>query len=250
MAWRYSLGVSLALCLVLIMAANTSASSSTHLRESPLAGRQGDAAPQVVAIKTGFTADSGGGPGAEIVYGAILKNRSPTYDAVEATATISAVDIHGRSVATDQIDITVIPSGGTFAIGGYMVSNVSLRVRQLKVTVSVGRRARGLRLPPVGHVKLDTSQGVLDVSGRLTNPYRGSISETAPIYGVFLTAQGRIIGGTSDLTGAAVRPRATVDFSLQGTIYPGPKVTTVRVSVDPCDSLDWETPACAPLPHS
>src|SRR5262249_21984234 len=101
------------------------------------------------------------------------------------------------------------------------ISNVSLRVRQIKVTVSFERRSRGIRLPIVSHVKLDTSQGVLDVSGQLTNPYAGSMSDTAPIYGVFMTAQGRIIGGTSDLTGAAVQAHARVAFSLQGTIYPG-----------------------------
>lgn len=202
--------------------------------------------PQVVAVASGIDRDMSGNGGSDMDYGVILKNRSTSYDAVNLTATVRAVDVEGRSVATDEITISVIPAGSKFAIAGLMTPSVSLVPTRLKVSVKVGqRRPKGIRLPVATNVLLHQ---FLDVTGRFTNPYRRAMSQDAPIYAVFLDAQGRVVGGTSDYTGAAVSPRATVSFDLTGYGYnQNAQPVTAFVSVDPCSDFDVIDGTCVAL---
>src|SRR5262245_8840087 len=111
----------------------------------------------VVVSNIGFSEDSG-----EIDYGLTLVNKSSTTDAVGLSVTVRAVDVLGRSAATDTTPISVIPAGGTFNLAGIMAPSVSLKVKKLRATVSVdGLHPKGERLPRVSGVKLDTSSGEL-----------------------------------------------------------------------------------------
>ena len=198
-------------------------------------------APQVVSVASGFDRDTTTGAASEIEYGVILRNKSSVSDAMDLTVTVRAADASGRSVATDEIPVSLIPAGGTFVVAGLLTPSVSLTVTRLRVTVKVGRHGtKGRRLPAVSNVKLDTSGGqLLDVTGRVSNPYRKAMSQDAPIYVVFLNAQGRIVGGAADSTGAQVRPRATVSFGVEGVVNnPNAHVVSARVSVDPCSDFE------------
>jgi hypothetical protein len=209
---------------------------------------------QVVAIASGFDSDpSGGGAGEDIDYGVLLKNTSSQFDAIRLTATVRAVDTSGRSVATDQIPVTVIPAGSTFAIAGLLTPSVSLGFSKLSITIHVDAwRAKAISLPIAYNVDLagrfDPSL-CCDVTGSFTNPYKKAISQDAPIYAVYLDASGRIIGGTSDTTGAAVQPGATVDFDMLG--FPlnntNARPNSARVSIDPCSALDTYSGTCVVL---
>lgn len=206
--------------------------------------------PRVVAVASGFDRDTGPGAGSVIDYGVILKNASRTYDAINLTVTVRAADTSGRSVATDQIPVTLIPASGTFVVAGVLAPSVSLVVTRLQVTVKVGQqRIKGRRLPAVSNVKLDTSGGqLLNVTGRVSNTYRKALSQDAPIYAIFLNARGRIVGGASDATGAQVRPGATVSFRVQGVVNsPNANPVSARVSVDPCSDFDVFEGTCVAL---
>lgn len=208
------------------------------------------AVPQVVAIASGFSQDMNQGAGSQIEFGVTLKNRSTAFDALKLNVTVRAVDSAGRSVATAQIPVTAIPAGGTFVVTGLLLPSVSLSITKVRASATVGQqKPRGLRLPVVTHVHLDTS-GVelLNVTGRLTNPYRKPMSENSPIYAVFLNARGRIVGGTSSVTGAQVQPGATVSFALDGILNDlNAKPVSTRVSIDPCSDLDVSFGSCAAL---
>jgi hypothetical protein len=208
-------------------------------------------APRVVAVASGFDQDTTTpGAGSEIDYGVILKNGSTTYDAINLTVTVRAADTSGRSVATDQIPVTLIPAGGTFVVAGLLLPSVSLAVARLQVSVKVGRQsAKRRRLPTVSNVKLDASGGqLLNVTGRISNTYRKAMSQDAPIYVIFLNAQGRIVGGANDSTGAQVRPGATVLFSVQGVVNgANANPVSARVSVDPCSDFDVLDGTCVAL---
>ena len=198
-------------------------------------------APQVVAVTSGFDRDTTTGAASEIDYGVILRNKSSVSDAMDLTVTVRAADASGRSMATDEIPVSLIPAGGTFVVAGLLLPSVSLTVTKLRVTVKVGRHeTKGRRLPAVSNVKLDTSGGqLLDVTGRVSNSYRRTMSQDAPIYVIFLNAQGRIVGGAASSTGAQVRPGATVSFGVEGVVNsPSAHAASARVSVDPCSYFE------------
>ena len=203
---------------------------------------------QVVVVSKGFSIQPLA-PGAIIEYGVTLRNRSPNLDAVRLTVSVNAVDNRGRSVATDEQDISVVPAGSAFNVAGQLTPNVTLAAPRLNATIKVGQMKRShIRLPVVSGVRLHGSDGQYDrsVSGRVTNPYKKPLSDLAVIHAVFLDARGRIVGSAHDLTGAKVRPGATVAFVLFPANDPV-KPVSVRISVDPCDSLDWGTSDC-PIP--
>jgi hypothetical protein len=206
--------------------------------------------PRVIVVKTGFSQDRDpGGSGSDISYGVVLANPSRRVDALNLTVVVSAVDTRGRSVATNATPLTGIPAGGTFTVSDLLLPNVFLAVTKLRVRVRVGHaKPRALRLPRASNVRLHVSGELLDVTGRLTNPYRRPLSEEATIYVVFLNAQGRIVGGASDTTGARVQPRATVSWHVTGVVNdPAAHPVAVRVSIDPCSDYDVLLGRCAAL---
>jgi hypothetical protein len=204
--------------------------------------------PRVVVAKSGFSQDRDiGGSGSEINYGVVLANKSRKTDALKMTIVVRAVDTRGRSVATNETPITGIPAGGTFTVTGLLLPNVSLAVTKLRVKVRIGQaKPRSLRLPRTSNVRLHVGGQLLDVTGRLTNPYRRALSEEATIYVAFLDVRGRIVGATSDTTGARVQPRATVSFHVTGVVNdPTAHPVSARVSIDPCSDYDVLLGNCA-----
>lgn len=190
----------------------------------------------VVVTNIGFSDDTKGSK-SDIRYGVVVVNRSRGLDALDVTVTVSALDKQGRSVSTDKPVITVIPAGDTFVVAGEMLPRISLRISGLRAGVSVGNtKSKGLRLPVLSNVRLDTSGGtLLDVKGQVRNPYQTPLSQNAQIYAVFINHQGQIVGSTTGLTGAAIKPNATLPFDIVGVVNNrSAKPTSTWVSVDPC----------------
>lgn len=178
-------------------------------------------------------------------YGVALHNRTKA-DALDVGVTVSFVDSLGRSVASDKTTLTGIPAGRNFYVGGLASSNVSLTVASMKVSVTVGStQPRRLKLPPVSGLGVQTdslSDG--NVRGTFENPYTKPIPSTGEIYVVYLDAQGKVVGGASEFTGASVNPRASVAFgfsSFESDIGPSfvraSQVATIDGSVDPCGGI-------------
>lgn len=207
---------------------------------APKAAKSGGSDPNahVVVADIGFHDDESGGS-SDITYGVVLSNRSHV-DAVNLTVTVHAVDKHGRSIATDKVPVSVIPAGSTFNVAGEMFPNVTLQIARLEAIVHGSTSATRYQLPVVTDVKLDTSVlGLLDVRGRVRNPYKTPLPQDAAVYALLVNRAGRIVGSATGTTGAAVRPGATVSFAIQGAPnHPTAKPTSARVSIDPCGSIE------------
>lgn len=188
----------------------------------------------VSVMKSGFTQNTND-VGDLISYGLILRNSNSSLSALDVKVTTTFLDSLGRSVGTDNQTITGIPPAGTFNVGGSIAPNISLTVARLRVSVKVGGSTAGpLALPIVTNVIAKTGDSIFSsVAGSLRNPYTRLLPSDATIYIVYLNAQGQIVGGDNEPTGAAVSPGATVAFSdtlLSTSINP---TTIVRASVDP-----------------
>lgn len=184
----------------------------------------------VNVVASGFTqnADNAGGL---ISYGLILRNESSSLTAVDIKVTTTFLDALDRSVGTDDQTITGIPPAGKFDVGGSIAPNVSLTVARLHVAVKVGgSTTERLVLPSVTNV---TTRFLSSVEGSLRNPYTRLLPSDATIYIVYLNAQGQIVGGDNESTGAAVRPGATVAFRDTLPSVTISKTTTAQASVDP-----------------
>jgi hypothetical protein len=72
----------------------------------------------------------------------VLRNRSPTKDALGVTVEVQARDSRGRAFTSDEQTITVIPAGTTFVVGGSLIWNVSVNVARITAVVHVGRPRR------------------------------------------------------------------------------------------------------------
>lgn len=183
-----------------------------------------------------------------IECGVELTNTS-TSDARNLTVTITFVDTQGRSVATSQTDLSLIPAGQTFWMSCLKSSAVSISPASMQVQVQVGQNtAHTGRLPVVSSLTLTPNSAGLVPSqtlvGTLTNTYAAPLSPDAEIYAVYLDATGAVIGSDMEWTGASVEPGASVNFSFSNL---SPNVASAEVSVDPCGGVLAGTSAC-PLP--
>lgn len=212
---------------------------------APTASSAPVAAPsaKVVVVKTGLMPGDAGSDYAE--YGLVLRNRSPTTDALDVTVRVEALDSHGRSFTSDEAALTLIPAAATFAVAGQLIWSVPTAVARIRTAIHVGRALpRGRRLPTVRSVAV-TSYGP-DAAALLTNPYGKPLPAGATIYGVFLDRSGRIVASVAQTTGAVVQANETVPFDLFGNLSltsrrPSPR--SAIVSVDPCGH-DAFTSAC------
>lgn len=226
---------------------------SLALLASLISGGSGDAAAdrttEVVVVASGVVPEgdgSGSGEYEYVEYGLVLRNRSPTRDAIDVTVEVEAVDGRGRSLTDGYTAVTLIPAGAEFVITGELIWKGSLELAGIETEVHVGQTASRRRtLPRVRHASVTTSGGV---TGSLTNPYKKALPGSATIYGVVFDGSGRIVAAGYDLTDTATRPGGTVAFDIRGdstTVRPD-GVPSARVSVDPCGYLAF-TRAC-PVP--
>jgi hypothetical protein len=189
---------------------------------------------QISVVKSGFISQKFDFDASTFLYCGVQLQNTSTTDARNVAVTVTFADTQGRSLTTDEIDLTVIPAGQTFYASCLKVSSVTLTVASVQVQVKVGRSAaRGAQLPVISDVKLtpDRFGGTQTLNGNLRNPYSKPMPEQATIYAVFFDASGNIVGGDSTTTGASVQPGATVGFGFN---YVAGNVASAQVSVDPC----------------
>src|SRR5438132_5459836 len=143
-----------------------------------------DRTAEVVVITSGVMPEGDGlssGDYGYADYGLVLRNRSSSRDAIDVTVEVEAVDGRGRSLTDDYSAVTVIPAGENFVISGALIWRGSSELAGLETEVPVGQTApRRRRLPPVNHVSVTSSGGVI---GPFTNPYTKPLPRSATIYG-------------------------------------------------------------------
>lgn len=191
---------------------------------------------QIQVVKTGFYAETFSfDPTVFLNCGVELKNTS-TSDARNLAVTVTFADTQGRSLASTEVDLSLIPAGQTFYFSCLKTSAVTLSVSSVQVQVKVGKStAHTGELPSVSNLKLTSDQfGVSQtLTGSLTNPYAIAMPQDATIYALYFDAGGNFVGGSSTRAGASVQPGATVSFSFANV---GTNVASAEVSVDPCGS--------------
>ena len=199
-------------------------------------------APRVVVTKSGFTPTSTSGQGA-LDYGLVLTNRSSRIDAVGVRVTVTAVDGSGTAVARDARNVTFIPAGAKFYVGGTMASPVNARAAAIRASVRVQFGARRhLRLAPISHVSVRADQtGGWRVTADVKNPYRLSLQELETnVCAVISDRRGAVIGGSCGQIGFgafgnSLPPgRATpIEYSIAGLPGVSGRAASARMSLDP-----------------
>jgi hypothetical protein len=187
---------------------------------------------QISVLKSGFSTQTFGS--ATFLYcGVQLQNTSTASDARNLVVTVTFADTQGRSLTSDEVDLTVIPAGQTFYASCLQISNVTLSVGSVQVSVKVGKSVpKKAQLPVVSALTLaPDSFGTPTLTGSITNPYAQAMPPDAEIYAVYYNANGNIVGGDRKNAGASIQPGATVGFSFTDL---DPSIASAQVSVDPC----------------
>jgi hypothetical protein len=198
-------------------------------------------AARIVVVSSGYTQDLSNPPQNDITFGLELANRSPNENAVNVQVTVKLKDAYGRSLGTGGGTISVIPAGTTFYFAGYVLANVSLKVKSLVPIVQVGSSTkRNVILPPTSSVSTKVDDfGDVSVGGTLADPYGWALPYDSTIYAVVFNAQGHILGGGAVEPNVAVEPGKSVRFAVTSDdglfSVRAAAVSYARVSIDPCD---------------
>jgi hypothetical protein len=196
---------------------------------------------RVTVVKSGFTEDFSYWDG--ITYGLVLVNQS-AQDAIGVTVSVTFRDTLGRSLISDETDLSLIPARQTFYVSGAALPYVSLDVGSMSVRVKVAKsEPQGRTLPRVSSLLAVDDLGLQTIMGTLTNPYQERLADDATIHAVYFDARGNPIGGGEVDTGAQVQPGATVTFELP--VIEVRHVDSAKVSVDPCNAF-YLVPASCP----
>lgn len=190
---------------------------------------------QIAVVKSGFSTEPFGSQ-TFLHCGVQLQNTSTVSDARDLVVTVTFADTQGRSLTSDDINLTVIPAGQTFYASCLTISNVTLSIGSVQVSVKVGKSVPKMaQLPVVSALTLtpDAFGGTQTLTGSITNPYSQAMPQDAAIYAVYYDANGNIVGGDWTPAGASIQPGATVGFSFP---YLDPAIASAQVSVDPCGS--------------
>jgi hypothetical protein len=137
----------------------------------------------------------------EAGYGFVVQN--PLTDAtLESSAyTITALDAHGATVATEQGTIDVVLPGAKLGVGGSLFPSDSAAVASIQVTVAAGVAGTLSMSPPSFTTDNPTYFGAESypfVTGVIGNPLPTPLQDLA-IYALLRDDSGAIIGGGSGL---------------------------------------------------
>jgi len=190
---------------------------------------------QITVVKSGFSTDPLGSQ-TFLHCGVQLQNTSTVSDARNLVVTVTFADTQGRSLTSSEVDLTVIPARQTFYASCLTISNVTLSVGSVQVSVKVGKSVpKKAQLPVVSALTLtpDAFGDTQTLTGSITNPYAQAMPQDAAIYAVYYDANGNIVGGDWTPAGASIQPGATVGFNFP---YLATTIASAQVSVDPCGS--------------
>jgi hypothetical protein len=185
----------------------------------------------VEILESGFSTRRLGDGRHVLSWGAVLANRAGTAMGNIAVR-VDALDETGATLKSDTIDVSVIPSGDSFNLGGEL--ELLSAAANLKVMTESGNPLQAdYSLPQVSSGKLrENGNGKRTIVTRVTNTLVVSLSDYAGVYAVLRDANGQIVGGAGTLLPAELPPGRSTRVEFLDTEAIPATATSVAISAD------------------
>jgi hypothetical protein len=159
--------------------------------------------------------------GSSASYGVILKNASPSQDALRVYAIVNFVGPDNRLVGTASTTVPGIPAGQQYALGGQLQFPGGVPpIARLEIVVQIGQRAANkLRQPTITNLVVAPSvfepQWVGAVEGEVSNDALDAELQNTQLSAVVFDGAGNVIGGGSGFAFGSLPPAAREFFKIQ-----------------------------------
>ena len=175
---------------------------------------------RIVVVKDGFSIrqQQFASP---VSYGVILRNTSPTQDALQVYCLVNFVGPDNRLVGSATTTVPGIPAGEQFALGGDLTFPGGVPdISRLEIVVQIQKRqAHALKLPTITSLSLAPSVFEPDwlgaVQGEVSNDKSGLELQNAQLSAVIFNGTGDVIGGGSGFASASLPPSAREFFKIE-----------------------------------
>jgi hypothetical protein len=174
---------------------------------------------RIDVVKTGYSIRQQGF-GSTASYGVILKNVSPSQDALQVYALVNFVGPDNRLVGSATTTVPGIPAAQQYALGGQLMFPGAVPpIARLEVVVQIGERAaHKLRQPTVTNIRVAPSvfepKWVGAVEGELSND-ASQLLQNTQLSTVVFDAAGNVIGGGQGFAFASLPPAAREFFKIE-----------------------------------
>lgn len=202
--------------------------------------------PRISVVKDGFSVRPHDyGPGADVSYGVILRNRSPNADAINVNVLVNFVLPNSKLLGSQSTNIPLLRAASTYALGTSMTFPGAAPIARLEVVVQVAdKHATSGRLPTIANVVMEPDQNkpqfLADVAGEVINTDARLTLQNAQLSAVVFDKDGNVIGGGNGGLYFQLPSGTRAVFKLTSGFNPIPtaKAASVAVSVVPT----WKQP--------
>ncbi|MBW8742223.1 MAG: hypothetical protein JF623_06265 [Acidobacteria bacterium] len=177
---------------------------------------------RIVVVKTGFSVRNFPFGSGVASYGVILKNASPSEDALNVYTLVNFVGPDNHLVGSAGTTLQGIPANQQFAVGGDLTFPGSVpSISRLEVVVQIqSRESHSLRLPTISNLYIEPS--IIDptyvgaVDGEVANDETNLVLQNTQLSAVVFDAGGNILGGGTGFSFGTLPPSAREFFKIQG----------------------------------
>jgi hypothetical protein len=177
---------------------------------------------RIVVVKTGFSVRNYPWGSGVASYGVILKNASPSEDALNVYTLVNFVGPDNHLVGSAGTTLQGIPANQQFALGGDLTFPGAVPpIARLEVVVEIQKRqARALKLPTISNLYIEPS--IIDptyvgaVDGEVSNDEPNLILQNTQLSAVVFDGDGNILGGGTGYSFGSLPPSAREFFKIQG----------------------------------
>lgn len=193
---------------------------------------------RIVVEKTGFSVRNYQFGGGVASYGVILRNASPSEDALNVYTLVNFVGPDNHLVGSAGTTLQGIPATQRFALGGDLTFPGSVPpIARLEVVVVIQKRqAHTLKLPTISNLYIEPS--IIDpsfvgaVDGEVSNDEPRLVLQNTQLSAVVFDGAGNILGGGTGYSSGTLPPSAREFFKIQGgfSAVPMSKAASAMVS--------------------
>jgi hypothetical protein len=195
--------------------------------------------PTITVQKRGFSIKPNPYGGADTSWGVIVKNESPTRDAVGVTILANYVMPDNRLIGSMSVPVGRIAAGKEHATGGDLPFMFVPPVARLEIVAQIRSSAPAdRRLPGIANIRVigdrwDAAQ-VGSVEGEVVNDNPRSMLQSSELSTVVLDAAGNILGGGHTYESTSLPPGSRQFFKIMGMrAVPSGQATGAMVSIAP-----------------
>jgi hypothetical protein len=159
--------------------------------------------------------------GGRVSYGVVLRNTSPSQDALQVYTLVNFVGPDNRLVGSATTTVAGIPAAQNYALGGELHFPGGVpQIARLEVVVQIGDRgANKLRQPTITNIQLAPSlfepQWMGAVEGEVSNNALRLVLQNTELSAVVFDASGNVIGGGQGFAFASLPPAAREFFKIE-----------------------------------